>query len=79
MPNEVDQAWLEAREKQTFRFQFSLRELLMTMTVAAVVLGMIRLFGGPAITASLLGFVSLLGLIILAAGYEPPELPVPRV
>ena len=39
LPNEVDEAWLAAREKEAFRFQFSLRELLVTMTIAAVVLG----------------------------------------
>ena len=76
LPNVVDQAWLEAREKQAFRFQFSLRELILTMTVAAIVLGMIRLLGSPATTASVLGFVALLGLIILAAGYEPPQIVV---
>lgn len=76
LPNVVDQAWLEARDKQAFRFQFSLRELIMTMTTAAIVLGMIRLVGGPAASASVLGIVALLGLIIHAAGYDPPQIVV---
>lgn len=68
-----DEAELEEREKRTFRFQFSLRELLLTMTVAAVMLAMIRLFGGPAVTASVLGFFALIGLIVFALGFDPPQ------
>ena len=46
------------------------------MTVAAIVLGMMRLLGGPAVTASVLGLVSLLGLVVLAVGFEPPQIVV---
>ena len=46
------------------------------MTVAAVVLGLIRVFGGAAITATLLGVFALIGLILLAVGYQPPQIVV---
>ena len=74
--DEVDEGELEEREKRAFRFQFSLQELLLTMTVAAIVLAMIHLFGGPAFTASVLGFVALIGLIMFSVGYDPPQMVV---
>ena len=76
MSNELDEAALEEREKKAFRFQFSLRELLLTMTVAAAVLAMIRLFGTPAFTASVLGLVAFIGLIVFSLGYSPPQIVV---
>jgi hypothetical protein len=74
LPNEVDETWLAAREKEAFRFQFSLRELLMTMTIAAVTLGMIRVLGGAEVMATLLGLFALVGLILFATGYQPPQI-----
>ena len=62
--------------KEQFRFQFSLRELLMTMTVAAVTLGILRLMGSAETAATLLGLVALFGLVIYAVGYEPPQVVV---
>jgi len=58
------------------RFQFSLKQLIITMTTAAVVLCAVRLLGGPSNTATLLGFVALLGLVIHALGFNPPEIAV---
>jgi hypothetical protein len=66
----------EAAAKETFRFQFSLRELILTMTTAAVLLGLIRILGGPAATATLLGIIALVGLFIYAMGFEPPQIVV---
>ncbi len=45
----------------------------MLMTAAAVVFGMVRLLGGPAATASVLGIVALFGMVVYACGYEPPQ------
>ena len=72
-PNRVDQLWQESLKKESFRFQFSLRELLLLMTAAAVMLGVMQLLGGPAATASVLGIVALFGLVVYACGYEPPQ------
>jgi hypothetical protein len=72
-PNVVDELWQESAKKEAFRFQFSLRQLLMLMTVAAVVFGLVHLVGSPATAASVLGLAALAGLIVFACGYEPPQ------
>jgi hypothetical protein len=66
----------DATPRPAFRFRFSLRQLLIAMTVAAVVLGLVSLVGGPANTATLLGFVALFGLVVNALGFEPPGIVV---
>jgi hypothetical protein len=71
--NAVDEMWQEAAKKEAFHFQFSLREMLLVMTAAAVSLALVRLLGGPSATASLLGLVALGGLVVYACGYEPPQ------
>ena len=76
LPNEVDAAWQEAMSREKFRFQFSLRQLLATMVIAALILGMAQFMGSPANAAILLGVVALAGLVIHAAGVEPPEIMV---
>jgi hypothetical protein len=55
------------------RFQFSLWQLFLTVTIASLGLGLIYLMGGPANVATLLGFIALGGLFIYAFGFEPPE------
>jgi hypothetical protein len=72
-PNKVDEMWQEAAKEQAFHFQFSLREMLIVMTAAAVSLALVRLLGGPSATASLLGLVALGGLVAYACGYEPRQ------
>jgi len=71
----TDAMWQASVKKEAFhfRFRFSLRELLMLMTAAAVTFGLIRILGGPAATESVLGLVALAGLIVFACGYEPPQ------
>ena len=69
----MDEIWQESLKKESFRIRFSLRELLMLMTAAAVMLGMVRLLGGPEATASVLGIIALFGLGVYACGYEPPQ------
>lgn len=75
-PDDVERAWQEARSAAAFRFQFSLRELIITMTVAAAVLGMVRVLGSPATTATVLGLIALFGLMVYALGFEPPQIVV---
>jgi hypothetical protein len=58
---------------EKFKFQFSLLNLFGAMTLAAVVLGVTHMLGGPAIAAMLLGLVALLGLVVHAFGFDPPE------
>ena len=49
----------------------------MAVTVAAVVLGVVNLLGGPANAATALGFLAVLGLAIHAIGIEPPSIIIP--
>jgi hypothetical protein len=73
LPNEAD-ARQEVAVRPRFRFQFSLRQLLIAMASAAVLFGLMRFFGGPANTATMLGMLALTGLVIHAAGLDPPEI-----
>ncbi|RIK80323.1 MAG: hypothetical protein DCC67_09525 [Planctomycetota bacterium] len=57
-------------------FTFSLRQLFATMTAAAVIVGLIRIFGGAAPLAVILGTLALLGLVVQWAGYDPPPMVV---
>ena len=68
----TDDIWSEPERKEPFRFQFSLRTLIMAITVAAVSLGVMRLLGGPGPTAMILGFIAVAGLIAHAIGFEAP-------
>jgi hypothetical protein len=54
------------------RFQFSLKQLVIAMTAAAIVLAFVRFMGGPDKAATMLGMMALLGLVLHAAGYNPP-------
>ncbi len=76
LPSQADQVWQQEMERQRFRFKFSMRELLGAMTVAAIIFGIVHVLGGPHNAATLLGFVALLGLVIHALGFEPPEVVV---
>lgn len=73
LPNQVDEIWQKSLEEQSFRFRFSLKELLVIMTLAAVLLGLMRLLGGPEASASVLGLVALGGLAAHALGAEPRQ------
>jgi hypothetical protein len=55
------------------RWQFSLRQLMIAMTISAIVFGLVRMVGGPDVAAVVLGFIILAGLIAHAMGAEPPE------
>jgi hypothetical protein len=72
-PSDADAMWKEATTREPFRFRFSLRTLIVAMTVAAVFFGLIRILGGPANTATILGFIAVAGLVVHALGYDPPQ------
>ena len=73
-PNEAADMWeAELPAAEPFRIRFSLRSLMIAMTVAAVSLGMIHFLGGPGPTATILGSIAFVGLIVLALGFEPPQ------
>ncbi len=60
-------------ERPAFRLSYSVKELLIGMTIAAVILASARFVGGPDKLALLLGFLSLGGLLVNAFGFEPPK------
>ena len=72
-PSDTDDMWTEATRRKPFRLRFSLRTLIVAMTVAAVFFGLVRILGGPANTATILGFIAVTGLVIHALGYDPPQ------
>jgi hypothetical protein len=53
-------------------FSYSLKELLLAMTAAALFLGLIGLFGLDAMALTL-GVIALAGLGANAAGFDPPR------
>jgi len=59
-----------------FHFKFSLAQLLIVLTTAAVLLGLIRIFGGPGQLAVMCGMLALAGLVVNALGYEPHRMVV---
>jgi hypothetical protein len=59
-----------------FRFQFSLSQLLIAFTVAAVLLGFGAAFAGASSLATICILVVLAGLIVPAMGLRPPDVVV---
>lgn len=55
-----------------FKFTFSLKQLVITITVAAVIVGLIQFMGGPGPLAVILGTIAFMGLVFHAAGFDPP-------
>jgi hypothetical protein len=61
-----------ARSRKEFRFAFSLKQVFITMTVAAIVLGVLSVVGLKALTITL-GVVALAGLAVQTFGwFDPP-------
>ncbi len=56
-----------------FRFQFSLRQVFIGMTIAAVAFGLIHLLGSASVVAMILGMIALGGLVAHAFGARPPQ------
>lgn len=68
--------WQRENEAQpAFRFAFSMKELMITFTVAAVILGISSILVSSNV-ALLLGLVALAGLLVQAFGVEMPPLVV---
>jgi len=67
---------LEAEEdaRPSFKFAFSMKEILGAFAIAAVMLTLVRWIGGPQNAALLLGFVALAGLLVQAFEVELPPL-----
>ncbi|MBA3482222.1 MAG: hypothetical protein H0T51_10445 [Pirellulales bacterium] len=65
-----------SRPRFDFKFAFSMKELLITMTVAAVAVGIFTITGGPGVVSMIFGALALAGLIAHAMGFEPPRLVV---
>ncbi len=76
VPDETDPSDVRAAEHGQFRPRFSLRQLLIAMTIAAAILGFVSFMGGPHEAAMMLGVIALAGLVIQAVGYDPPEIVV---
>jgi hypothetical protein len=75
-PNAVEpgaSTWVEERPpRPEFRFAFSIKQVLITMTVAAVVLGLLTSVGPKAVVITL-GAISLVGLAVQTFGwFDPP-------
>ncbi len=71
-----EDTWEAPMPLEGFRFRFSMAELLIAMTTAALVFGLVHVLGSPSNTATVLGFVALIGLIVHAIGVEPPSIVV---
>ncbi len=68
--------WQRENEAQpAFRFSFSMKELMITFTVATLVLGLSTILGAGNVSL-LLGLVALAGLLVQAFGVEMPPLVV---
>lgn len=83
LPSTFDDMYAESEgaadhvtRRTTRPFQFSVFEMMVALTAAALLFGLVRVLGGPSNTASLLGFVALIGLIVHALGVEPPGIVV---
>jgi hypothetical protein len=57
------------------KFSYSMKELLIAMTIAAVVLGLLGLFGLDSMALTL-GIIALVGLVAQAVGFDPPRMVV---
>jgi hypothetical protein len=71
-----EEAAAAAQPRKEFRFAFSLKQVFITMTVAAVVLGVLSVVGLKALTITL-GVVALAGLAVQTFGwFDPPPVVV---
>jgi hypothetical protein len=60
-------------EREPLRFQFSMRDLAIAITVSAILLGLVRFVGGPTVAATLFGAVAIAGLVAFVTRFEPPQ------
>ncbi|MBX3435089.1 MAG: hypothetical protein KF847_17365 [Pirellulales bacterium] len=57
-----------------FRFAFSAKQMLIALTVAAVMMGVLSLAASKGTVAMILGMIAILGLVASAVGFEPPAI-----
>jgi hypothetical protein len=72
-PDSIPDMYSEPPPPEPFRLQFSMRSLLILLTIAAVGFGLIHFLGGPGPTATILGFMAVAGLLVHALGFDPPQ------
>jgi hypothetical protein len=72
-PDAAPDMWTEPPPPEPFQLRFSMRSLLIMLTIAAVSFGLIRVLGGPGPTATILGFMAVAGLLVHALGFDPPQ------
>jgi hypothetical protein len=65
---------VEVSVAPAFRFSFSMKEMFIALTAAAVVFGLVRMLGGPENAAVVLGTIALVGLVVQLLGFEAPPL-----
>jgi hypothetical protein len=73
--DDTGDAWDKATAREPFSFQFSLAQMMLAMTTAAVIFGLVHL-SGASNAATMLGFVALIGLVVHALGVQPPSIVV---
>ena len=73
--SEFDEPEQETTLLSDFRFNFSMKQLLGAMTIAAVTFTLMGLLGGENL-ALILGLIALIGLIVHVVGFEVPMLMV---
>jgi hypothetical protein len=71
--DEATDMWQEAAAPEQMPIHFSLRSLLVAITVAAVSLAIIQYVSGPSSTAMILGSLAFVGLVVHALGFVPPQ------
>ncbi len=74
-PFENDDPLARTTKRPELNFSFSLKEMFITFIVAALLLGLVRLFG-PGPLAMFFGMIALAGLIAQAVGVETPPIAV---
>jgi hypothetical protein len=74
--SEIDEPSQKTDAPRELRFRFSMQQLMIATTAAAVVFGLTHLLGSPSSAATLLGLIALGGLVIHAIGVDPPEIVV---
>jgi hypothetical protein len=63
----------EIKSPDVAGLRYSVTDLFIAMTIAAMIFGLMPSLGGPSSTATVLGFVALIGLTIHALGAAPPN------
>jgi hypothetical protein len=71
--NEIASSIEPPVEREPLRFQFSLQELAIAITVSAVLLALVSFVGGPTVAATLFGAIAIAGLLSFLTRFEPPR------